>query len=120
MKSICATCCAEGRPEGLQQLTNVGDGRRVAFVSDIREEQGFDELLARLKTVVAKLEQGNLSLEESLKAYEEGVALARRGHTLLDSAEKRVEVLVEKHGGESEVAPLEGDWDEADDDGSDS
>lgn len=80
------------------------------------QEQGFDELLARLKTVVAKLEQGNLSLEESLVAYEEGVALARRGHSLLDSAEKRVDLLVEKQGAEPELSPLDGDWDEADSD----
>jgi exodeoxyribonuclease VII small subunit len=58
------------------------------------EEPGFDEILTKLRDVVGRLEQGNLSLEQSLKAYEEGIALARRGHEMLDQAEKRVELLV--------------------------
>lgn len=73
------------------------------------EEAGFDEILARLRTVVDRLEQGNLNLEESLRAYEEGVGLARRGHQLLDGAEKRVELLVRGARGELETAPLDGD-----------
>jgi exodeoxyribonuclease VII small subunit len=60
---------------------------------------GFDQVLERLRTVVERLEQGNLSLEESLKIFEEGVSLARKGHTLLEAAEKRVEVLVRSPGG---------------------
>ncbi|MBT8492098.1 MAG: exodeoxyribonuclease VII small subunit [Deltaproteobacteria bacterium] len=55
---------------------------------------GFDDLVRRLREVVTRLESGDLSLEDSLAAYEEGVALARRGHDLLDRAEKRVELLV--------------------------
>jgi exodeoxyribonuclease VII small subunit len=71
------------------------------------EEIGFDELVTRLRDVVDRLEQGNLGLEESLKAYEEGVGLARRGHTLLDSAEKRVELLVRgAQGGDDPVTRL--------------
>jgi exodeoxyribonuclease VII small subunit len=62
-------------------------------------EDGFDQVLERLKRVVDKLAQGNLSLEESLKTFEEGVALARRGHALLDGAEQRVEMLVRGSAG---------------------
>ena len=62
-------------------------------------EQGFDAVLARLREVVERLEGGNLSLEESLRVYEEGVGLARKGHELLDRAEKRVELLVSTAGG---------------------
>jgi len=58
------------------------------------EDEGFDAVLARLRKVVERLETGNLSLEESLTAYEEGVGLAQRGHGLLDGAEKRVELLI--------------------------
>lgn len=57
-------------------------------------ELGFDRALKRLRAVIEQLEAGNLSLEDSLKMYEEGVALARRGHQVLDNAEKRVELLV--------------------------
>jgi exodeoxyribonuclease VII small subunit len=62
-------------------------------------EPGFDALLVRLREVVQKLESGELSLEQSLAVYEEGVQLARRGQQLLASAEKRVEILVSASGG---------------------
>jgi exodeoxyribonuclease VII small subunit len=61
-------------------------------------ELGFDAVLARLRAVVVELESGQLSLEDSLRVYEEGVAMARRGHQLLDRAEKRVELLVSGAG----------------------
>jgi len=67
--------------------------------SEPPQQPGFDEIVGKLREVVSLLEQGNLSLEESLKAYEEGIALARRGHDLLDRAEKRVEVLVRGEDG---------------------
>jgi|GEM_PF-1957682 len=54
----------------------------------------FDEILVRLRSVVEKLEGGNLSLEDSLKFFEEGIGLCRRGATILDSAERKVEVLL--------------------------
>jgi exodeoxyribonuclease VII small subunit len=66
-------------------------------------EDGFDHIFDRLKAVVDKLEQGNLTLEESLKAFEEGVALARRGHALLDAADRRVEMLIRGPEGEALV-----------------
>jgi len=71
---------------------------------------GFDELVGQLREVVQKLESGKLSLDESLAAYEEGIGLARRGHDLLDQAEKRVELLVRApRDGDGEVTePFEG------------
>ena len=61
-------------------------------------ELGFDQIMARLREVVARLESGELSLEQSLQVYEEGVQLARKGQHLLASAEKRVEILVSASG----------------------
>ena len=55
--------------------------------------EGFDAVMTRLRAVVERLETGELPLEASMAAYEEGVALARRGHGLLDAAEQRVELL---------------------------
>ncbi len=69
-------------------------------------DQGFDQILARLRDVVARLESGELSLEQSLQVYEEGVGLARKGQHLLATAEKRVEILVSVAGG-VEVAPFD-------------
>src|ERR1700742_824398 len=67
---------------------------------------GFDQILARLREVVIRLESGELSLEQSLVIYEEGVQLARRGQQMLASAEKRVEILISASGG-VEVAPFD-------------
>ena len=69
-------------------------------------DPGFDTILVRLREVVQKLESGELSLEQSLAVYEEGVQLARRGQQLLASAEKRVEILVTAAGG-VETAPFD-------------
>jgi len=80
----------------------------VAKPTNDTAELGFDDVIARLRDVVARLEEGNLSLEESLRAYEQGVGLARRGHALLDDVEKRVEVLVKGAEGDS-IEPLDGD-----------
>jgi exodeoxyribonuclease VII small subunit len=68
-------------------------------------EPGFDAILARLREVVARLESGELTLEQSLAVYEEGVQLARRGQQQLALAEKRVEVLVSVSG-TVEVVPF--------------
>lgn len=76
-------------------------------------ETGFDQILARLREVVTRLEAGDLTLEQSLQIYEEGVQLARRGQQLLATAERRVEILVSASGG-VEVAPFaEGERDRA-------
>lgn len=69
-------------------------------------EPGFDAILERLREVVQQLEGGDLSLEQSLAVYEEGVQLARRGQQMLASAEKRVEILVGSGAG-AEVQPFE-------------
>ncbi len=69
-------------------------------------DPGFDALLVRLREVVQKLESGDLSLEQSLAIYEEGVQLARKGQQLLAGAEKRVEILVSASGG-IETAPFD-------------
>jgi exodeoxyribonuclease VII small subunit len=62
-------------------------------------DEGFDAVLERLRAIVDKLEQGNLTLEESLRTFEEGITLARRGHSLLDNAEQRIEILVRGDSG---------------------
>jgi exodeoxyribonuclease VII small subunit len=70
-------------------------------------ELGFDVVVARLRTVVERLETGQLGLEEALTIYEQGVTLARRGHQLLDAAERKVELLMSTAGG-VETAPFVG------------
>ena len=78
----------------------------ASAMADAPEALGFDQILVRLREVVQRLESGELSLEQSLQVYEEGVQLARRGQTLLQQAEKRVEILVSASG-TVEVAPFD-------------
>ena len=54
----------------------------------------FEDILGRLRGIVERLEGGNLPLEESLRAFEEGMELCRRGTVILDGAEKKVETLL--------------------------
>jgi exodeoxyribonuclease VII small subunit len=60
----------------------------------VEEGLGIDEILDGLEAVVQQLEAGDLPLEEALRRFEHGVGLARRGSTLLDAVEERVEQLL--------------------------
>lgn len=53
----------------------------------------FEQAVQRLEKVVHELEEGNLGLDESLARFEEGIALLRRCHELLQMAERRIEML---------------------------
>lgn len=70
----------------------------------------FEDCLTRLEQIVGALEGGKLSLDESLKVFEEGVALARRCSRYLEEAERRVEVLTRDESGAVEARPFTG-WD---------
>jgi exodeoxyribonuclease VII small subunit len=59
----------------------------------------FDKALDELRAVVARLEEGGLPLEESIALYERGAALHEHCGRLLDSAELRVQRLVDSAGG---------------------
>jgi exodeoxyribonuclease VII small subunit len=71
------------------------------------ETERFDDILTRLRSIVDRLEGGNLSLEDSLHSFEQGMELCRRGAGILDAAEKKVEVLLAGPPGANRTAPLE-------------
>lgn len=54
----------------------------------------FEKKLSRLEEIVAKMEVGDLSLEDSLKSFEEGVKLSRECTSQLTLAEQKVKVLL--------------------------
>lgn len=68
---------------------------------------GFEELLAASEEIVDALESGGLGLEESLKLYEKGVENLRHCAQLLDAAEAKVKILVEKTKDAFELADFE-------------
>lgn len=55
----------------------------------------FGEALKKLEDIVTSMENGSLSLEQALKQYEEGVALARQCQNALQEAQKRIQQLSE-------------------------
>ena len=66
-----------------------------------KENMTFESASARLEEIVKILEQGNSSLDESLKLYEEGVLLVRFCNDSLDNAEKKIKMLVTDSKGET-------------------
>src|SRR5260370_965201 len=56
----------------------------------------FEAAIAELETIVKKLEEGDLPLEQSLALYERGVQLSRFCHARLEEAERRIEILTER------------------------
>lgn len=61
--------------------------------------QSFEASLDKLEEIVRKLEDGELSLDESLKLFEEGIKLSRECKERLDQAESRIEVLTKDESG---------------------
>ncbi|MEH6649582.1 MAG: exodeoxyribonuclease VII small subunit [Motiliproteus sp.] len=58
----------------------------------------FESNLAELETLVTQMEQGDLSLEQSLQAFEQGIKLTRECQQTLNQAEQKVQVLIEQNG----------------------
>ncbi|MGM0953832.1 MAG: exodeoxyribonuclease VII small subunit [Pseudomonadota bacterium] len=69
----------------------------------------FEKSLDELEQLVRNLEQGELSLEQSLSAFERGVKLTRECQQALKSAEQRVEQLVQSSDGSLETRPFSPD-----------
>ena len=66
----------------------------------------FEHSLAELESLVQKMESGDMTLEQSLKAFEEGVKLTRDCQKALTEAEQKVQLLLEKNG-ELKTEPFE-------------
>jgi exodeoxyribonuclease VII small subunit len=74
---------------------------------DRKGKKTFEDALSQLESIVARLENGDLPLEESLKLFEEGIKLTRFCNQKLNEAQKKVEVLLKGNGGELEPGPFE-------------
>lgn len=69
----------------------------------------FERSLGRLEEVVKRLESADLSLDEAMKLFEEGVTLSRECQKQLEEAEGRIEILLKKAGGKIEAQPFDVD-----------
>ncbi len=76
---------------------------RARVAKDKPNPGQYGDVVGRLQQIVEALEQGELSLEESLERFGEGVLLVKQGEKLLSDAEKRIEQLL---GEDGRTAPL--------------
>jgi exodeoxyribonuclease VII small subunit len=72
-------------------------------------EKKFEEAMERLEQIVEGLESGNLSLEESLKIFEEGMNLVNFCSKKLEEAEQKVTILIKESEGKYSQQPFEAD-----------
>ena len=70
-------------------------------------EMKFEEALKRLEKIVEELENGSLSLDESLEKYEEGIKLSKACSKKLEVARKKVEILLKSEDGSVELKPFD-------------
>jgi len=78
-----------------------------------RKKEKFEEALQKLEAIVAKMEEGDLSLEEALKEFEEGVRLAKFCTGKLDEAERKVEKLIRDQAGKIQTTPFSEEGDDS-------
>lgn len=82
-------------------------------------EPKFEKDLEKLEKIVESLEEGGLSLDVSLKKFEEGIQLAQRCEKALSSAEKKIEKLTRRADGALKTSALDEDDEASDEDESD-
>ena len=66
-----------------------------------RKSANFESAVAELEALVEEMEQGEISLEESLKKFERGIELTRTCQKALQDAEQKVQILIEKKEGDT-------------------
>jgi exodeoxyribonuclease VII small subunit len=74
-------------------------------------KKSFEDALAKLEEITQNLEEGDLSLEDSLKNFDEGIKLAEYCNQKLSDAQKKVEILLKK---DDSLTAVDFDGDEED------
>ncbi len=62
------------------------------------EEVSFEENIEQLEKIVAELEKGDLNLEDSMKKFEQGIAISQNCNKILETVEKRITILLNEDG----------------------
>ena len=70
------------------------------------EENNFEKSMENLENIVTELEKGELNLDESVNKFEEGMKIAKQCNNILENAEKKITILLEKNG-DFEEKPFE-------------
>ena len=82
-----------------------------------KTEESFESGLERLKTIAASLEKADVSLDDALNGFEEGIKLSRDLSDKLTQAEARLERLMKGGGGQPKTSPLPWPDEDEDEDG---
>jgi len=98
---------AAGNSSSIQERLADGVNQPAAKKPEVQKKPDFERSLARLEEVVRRLESPQLSLDEAMKLFEEGVGLSRECQKQLEEAEGRVEILLKKADGKMAVEPFE-------------
>ena len=61
-------------------------------------KENFEESMKKLETIATELENGILTLDESVKKFEEGMKIAKQCNNILEDAEKKITILLEEDG----------------------
>lgn len=61
-------------------------------------KENFEESMEKLEQIVTELENGNLNLDESVNKFEEGMKISKQCNKILEEAEKKITILLEKNG----------------------
>ena len=77
------------------------------------KEFDFEKSLGELEKLVELMEEGDLSLEDSLKHFERGIALTRACHQALSEAEQKVKILMKDQDGKEAVVDFEPEDDQS-------
>ena len=64
----------------------------------MKQELNFEEAMKRLEEIAQELEKGDLDLDQSVKKFEEGMALSKKCNEMLQEAEKRITILIQEDG----------------------
>jgi exodeoxyribonuclease VII small subunit len=90
------------------------EAARASAGEPLADGPKFEDQLEQLEALVTQIDSGELSLEESIDAFEHGVKLVRSLNHKLDEVERRVEVLMRGAGGDLRSTPYEGETGAAD------
>lgn len=93
----------------LRLMTSTANPAAGKKPADPTKKADFERSLGRLEEIVKRLENANLTLDDAMKLFEEGVALSRDCQKQLEDAEGRVEILLKKAGGKLVAEPFRGE-----------
>ncbi|HEY1852437.1 MAG TPA: exodeoxyribonuclease VII small subunit [Candidatus Binataceae bacterium] len=97
-----------------QRIRLDDEAARATAAEQLADGVKFEDQLENLESIVTRIDSGELSLEESIDAFEHGVKLVRSLNHKLDEVERRVEVLTRGASGDLKSSAYEGETDGAD------